>query len=143
MSRDFCKKVGHSDVCESRKVGGGSYTYVLAGSSEKREPVQAPRFPVEARKTKAGARLALIRRLTEHQTKGVPYSAINAYFLKEFEDAGAIDQIGTGFIVDMLTYDPKNDPPKDYPGVLATLSTSSGNLDWLQFWDIIDGLSWD
>lgn len=143
MSRDFCRKVGQTDVCESRKVGNASYTYVLGGSSEEREVSKAPRFSVEARKSKAGARLALIRRLTEHQTKGVPYSAINAYFKKEFDDLGATDSMTGGFIVDMLVYDPRNDAPKDYPEVLAALNASSANLDWLQFWDIIDGLTWD
>jgi hypothetical protein len=81
--------------------------------------------------------------LIQSQAKGVPYSAINAYFRKELNDAGMDDNMATSFIVDMLTYDPRNDQPKDYPGVLAALQNSSENYNWLPFWDIVDGLSWD
>jgi hypothetical protein len=168
MSGDFCQKVGNSDVCEKRQLGGSSYTYVMGGSNQKQKanqvsPIvrQSPvpkvnkeiaqitnserdsRFPVEARRSKGGARLALIRRLITHRDKGVPYAAINAYFRKEFDDIGATDSMMSGFIVDILTYDPRNETAKDYSEVLAALNSSSANLDWLQFWDIIDGLEWD
>lgn len=153
----LCHRVGASDVCEKRKVGGSSYTYVLGQTEVMQaslqttqkvtQPVQAKSSPsrpiVEARKSAAGTRLALIRRLIQSQSKGVPYSAINAYLRKELNDAGMSDNMSTSFIVDMLTYDPRNDTPKDYPGVLTALSNSSGNYDWLPFWDIVDGLAWD
>lgn len=158
----LCRRVGASDVCEKRKVGGSSYTYVLGQSDDQPtahqvdQPVtrivptrevkttrQTNRPLVEARKTAAGTRLSLIRRLIQSQAKGVPYSAINAYFRKELNDAGMDDNMATSFIVDMLTYDPRNDQPKDYPGVLAALQNSSENYNWLPFWDIVDGLSWD
>jgi hypothetical protein len=98
---------------------------------------------VEMRKTAPGVRLALIRRLVDNQTKGVPYSAINAYLRKEFDAAGVSDNMGTSFIADMLTYDPRNDPAKSYADVLTALANSSENYNWLPFADIVDGLAWD
>lgn len=154
MSKEICQNVGKSDVCEKRRIAGASYTYILGGSSEEQktnhivenkrnQKISSSPFPVEAKRSKAGARLALIRRLITHRDKGIPYSAINAYFKKEFDDIGASESMSSSFIADILIYDPRNDPAKDYPEVLAALNASSANLDWLQFWDIIEGLTWD
>ena len=118
---------------------------VIEKKSETR-PIVAPTapkksFPVAARKSKAGAVLALLRRLKMHEDKGIPYSTINSYFRSEFKAGG--DSSPFGMFTDMLTYDPRSDPPKNYAQVYVSIQQYSESLDWMALWDVIDGLAYD
>lgn len=99
------------------------------------------RIKVEAaRKTPGGTFLTLISYLKLLQSRGIDYVYVNQYLLAEFKALGDDNPMGVGYIAEMLTYDPRNDPAKDYVDVLNVLKTAPQSMDWTQIWDIIDGL---
>ncbi len=124
------------DVCDTRQVGGGNYTYVRG----KATPVTSNRIKVEARKTKPGAYIALVRRIKEHEKEGIPYSFLNKYFRGEFGKTDNMNPMGIGYASELLTYDPRYDDVKTYSQVLDALGKAPESLDWLQLWDIIEDL---
>lgn len=128
-----CPIQGDFDVCEVKNYHGGQYVEIKTKSSQK----------VQARRTKAGAYLALIRRLKKHQSENIPYSVINKYFRDELGSHNTMNPMGTGFIIDILTYDPRTEQSKDYNDVLIRLEQAPSSLDWTQIWDVLEGLVWD
>lgn len=126
-----CPSDGKYDTCTVKD----GYVHIV-GSSKAVES-----HKVEARRSKGGAVLALLRRLKMHEEKGVPYSAINGYFRAELKSGG--DSSPFGMFTEILTYDPRSDPAKTYAGVYASINQYSENLDWLSLWDVIEGLSYD
>lgn len=133
-----CPSDGKYDTCTVKD----GYLHIVGSST----PVQSERssfqsHKVEARRSKGGAVLALLRRLKMHEEKGVPYSAINSYFRAELKSGG--DSSPFGMFTEILTYDPRSDPAKTYAGVYASINQYSENLDWLSLWDVIEGLSYD
>ena len=154
---DNCPFGGEYDVC---RVENGYTRYVGKSSSvelpkaTQTAPQRAPRAMaqvesrgtasghlVEARRSRAGAVLALIRRLKKHEDQNIPYSTINSYFRTEFKAGG--DSSPFGMFTDLLTYDPRNDSPKTYAQVYTSINQYAESLDWLSLWDVIDGLAYD
>jgi len=140
-----CPIDGEYEVCTPMNgyvyVKGRVSTTPASATGNVRSTTPDPRPLVQARKTKAGAVLALVRRLKTHEEKGVAYSIINSYFRTEFKNGG--DSSPMGMFTDILTYDPKTDPPKSYADVYTSIDRFSEALDWLSLWDLIDGLSYD
>ena len=134
---DNCPIDGNYDSCT---VMDG-YTKIVGKSRQASKVEVQSNHPVQARKSKGGVVLALLRRLKMHEDKGVPYSAINNYFRSEFKNGN--DSSPFGMFTDMLTYDPRTDPAKTYAAVYASINQYSESLDWLSLWDVIDGLSYD
>ena len=134
-----CPSDGQYHTC--KPMNGYTHIVGIARPEVQSTASQPVRQKVEARKSKGGAVLALLRRLKIHEEKGVPYSAINSYFRSEFKSGG--DSSPFGMFTEILTYDPKSDPAKSYAAVYASINQYADNLDWLSLWDVIDGLTYD
>lgn len=109
-------------------------------SSERRE--NSDRFEVEARRTKPGTLLALVRRLKRHEKEGVPYSVVNKYLRSEL-GTDDTSPFGKGYIASIITYDPKSDSPLTYAQVYTALDNAPSSFDWVSIWDIVEGLEYD
>ena len=127
------------DICDTRQINGSNYTYVRG----KVEHTLSNKIKVETRKTKPGAYIALIRRIKEHEKEGIPYSVLNKYFRGEFGKTDSMNPMGIGYASEILTYDPRHDTPKTYTQVIDALQKAPESLDWMQLWDVIEGLKYD
>lgn len=130
-----CPRDGNYDSCEIINDGRSQYVKVV-GRTVKTVPKVAA-----ARKTPAGAYLALVSYLKKNQENGIDYAYINQYFRAEFEKLGDDNPMGMGFMSEILTYDPRHDSVKDYSDIFAALKQAPKSLDWTQMWGIIDGLN--
>lgn len=151
-----CPVQGDFDKCELiTNTDGGQYYHFVPKSQSvaskpsvtSRQKVERPipqenKFKAEAIKTSPGALLALIRRLGQHQQAGIDYSVINQYFLRQL-NSNDTNPMGNGYILSILTYDPKYDTPKTYAGVITSLGNAPASIDWTTIWDTIDGLHSD
>jgi len=124
MSGDF-------DICEVK----AGYTFIIPKSEHKAGKSK----PVSLKRSNAGALLFLIRNLKKLEEDGVDYYAINQYFRDELLNKSS-SMIGA-YIVEILTYDPRDNTPKSYADVYAALRKAPSSLNWLEIWDVIDGLS--
>lgn len=164
-----CTLNGKFKTCSQRNIGGSAYTYVVGQektpTSTPRETVDGPIrmkrnadiedppfFPfnqnpnsrpnVQAVKTSGGAYLALVQRLKKNEILGVPYSAINKYFLQQFNTSNFDPMVGS-FLMNLLTYDPKQGTPLSYAQVYINLDQIPHSIDLTKIWDTIDGLQVD
>jgi hypothetical protein len=156
LSKMSCPVRGEFDKCELVTTSDGGQYYHFIPKSQlgtSKQPVtsarkvektvpQETRFKTEALKTSAGALLALIRRLNQHQQAGIDYSVINQYFLGQLNTTNT-NPMGNGYILSILTYDPRNDTPLTYATVISSLSNAPSSIDWTTIWDTIDGLHFD
>lgn len=164
-----CTLNGKFKTCSQRNIGGSTYTYTVGQGgtpiSTPRQSVEAPSklkkdtniaeppfFPfnqnpnsrekVQAVKSSGGAYLALVQRLKKNEALGVPYSAINKYFLQQFNNSNFDPMVGS-FLMNLLTYDPKQGTPLSYSQVYANLDQIPHSIDLTKIWDTIDGLQTD
>ena len=96
--------------------------------------VQAPRS------TSSGIFFSLVTYLKKLQAKGVEYAFVNQYLRAEFKALGDNNPMGVGFISDALTFDPRQDPPKDYPDIFTALKQMPSSIDLTSLAGIISGL---
>ena len=92
------------------------------------------------RNTSSGIFFTLVTYLKKLQAKGVEYSFVNQYLRAEFKALGDDNPMGVGFISDMLTFDPRQDTPKDYPDIFTALKQVPSGIDWTSLGAIISGL---
>lgn len=131
-----CPLKGDFAVCEIRD----GYTFAIP---KKKDPRSRGQFKVESRKTDAGTYLLLITKLKQMETKGVDYSALNKYFRAEFGAAEDANPLGMGYVISLLTYEPRQGAPKSYSDVFEALERAPSSLKWLEIWDVVDGIPTD
>ena len=99
-----------------------------------------PTYKVEGRKTRGGSYLGLVQGIRENEKEGIQYSVLNKYFRDEFKKISDRNPMGIAFVIDILTYDPRNDPAKTYTQVYAALDQLPSSIDLTEMYDIIEGL---
>ena len=109
-------------------------------SSDSQVHGKASSHMTKGKKTAAGAYLLLIMRLKNMQKQGVNYAAMNTYFRSELGVDSSNMSMGMSYLANLLTYDPRHDPIKTYQEVFAALARAPNSIDWLQVWDVIDGI---
>lgn len=101
------------------------------------------KIEVQARKTKPGALLTLIRRLKKHEKEGVEYKVINKYLRGELDGTVDYSPFGTGYVLSIITYDPRTESALTYSQVYQALEKTPSSFDWTSLWEVIEGLIWD
>lgn len=139
-----CPPDDQFSVCEVRQQAGGSYTYVLGAAEKTKVEPSASRFPVsrgmevsKMGKDSGSIILNLEVKLRKLQTAGVPYATINRYFRSSISDETTI---GLFNLKDLLTYNPRSDPPKDYSDAYTAISQFPSGIDVSTLFSIVDGM---
>lgn len=166
-----CPIKGKFELCEKHQGSEGNYVRVrptasmskiTSGSSKGQRmkvqrnqgPQKAPsgtdsfaqssEFKVEAtRKTSPGVKLAFIARLKKLEQAGVPFSAVNEYLRAELGTGSTMNPLGLGYVVEMLTYDPRNDSPKSYTEAQEALAKIPSSMDWGSLYEIVEGMNFE
>lgn len=150
-----CPIKGDFELCEY--VGKGEQKYLKVRTTGKMKPERFARnseesssnssgYKVDAmRKSSAGVKIGFIARLKKLEKDGIPYSAVNEYLRAELgaNGGGTLNPLGTGYIVEMITYDPRHDSPISYAEVQQKLMQMPSSINWGSLYDIVDGLNFE
>ena len=100
-------------------------------------------FLAGMKRTTPSVKFAFYRTLKKCEKEGMPYSMINSYLRGELGSAHNNNPMGMGYILEMLTWDPRHDPAKTYAEAYQFLERQSSSLDWSHLYDVVEGMKFE